>query len=339
MTPAVCALALGMSACAGAQTSAQNSSDAVSAAPLASAWTPRAEPPAPAPGRRINRAIEMLAQGQPVYYTQASGGGYQDGLRMAATNADYITYEMEHGAFSVTELRAFMRGLVDAGLTRTGHRTPPVIVTLPVLGDDPEAMRANAWVVQQVLASGVHGILLCQAESVEAVRIFVEAARYPFAPGARYESSHRGAGSQMFASQIWGVSPNEYLRVADVWPLNPDGEVLLGVKLENPKAVANAEEITRIPGIAFAEWGPGDQSMYLLGRPEGAGGDRASAPAMVEARARVLAASRAAGIFFLNSCNENTVVQQLTEGTMICTGGDSPAAEIGRRHTNRRQPW
>ncbi len=338
---AASALALGVAACAAGTTAATDvTTTAAAVEPLASAWTPRAEPPPPAEGRRINRAIEMLAQGQPVYYSQISGGGYHDGLRMAATNADYITYEMEHGTFSITELRAFMRGLVDAGVTRTGHRTPPVIVTLPVLGDDPEAMRANAWVVQQVLASGVHGILLCQAESVEAVRIFVEAARYPFAPGARYESSHRGAGSQSFASRIWGVEPNEYLRVADVWPLNPDGEVLLGVKLENPKAVANAEEITRIPGIAFAEWGPGDQSMYLLGRPTGGqGSDRASEPSMVAARARVLAATRAAGIFFLNSCNERTVIQQLTEGTMICTGGDSPGAEIGRRHTNRRQPW
>src|SRR3546814_6051179 len=71
-----------------------------------------------------------------------------------------------------------MQGLVDAGPTRTGHRTPAVIVTLPVLGDDPVSMKANAWVAQQVLAAGAHGILLCQAESPEAVRVFVESVRY-----------------------------------------------------------------------------------------------------------------------------------------------------------------
>ena len=53
------------------------------------------------------------------------------------TPADYINYEMEHGAFDMKELRDFMRGLVDAGPTRTGHRTPAVIVTLPILGKDP----------------------------------------------------------------------------------------------------------------------------------------------------------------------------------------------------------
>lgn len=286
---------------------------------------------------RINRAIEMLDSGQPVYYTQNSGGGYEEGKRLAATKADYITYEMEHGAFDFSALRAFMQGLVDGGTTRTGHRTPAVIVTLPVLGDDPVSMKANAWVVQQALAAGVHGILLCQAESAEAVRIFVEAARYPFAKGAKYDASHRGSGSQSFASKIWGVSPTDYLRVADTWPLNPEGEVMLGVKLENPKAVAHAEEITKIPGITFAEWGPGDQAFYLLGRPTDSvrGSDRAHDPKMVAARARVLAATKAAGIRFLNSCSEDDVINQLKDGTMICTGGDTPAADKGRAYTKR----
>ena len=32
-------------------------------------------------------------------------------------------------------------------------------------------------------------------------------------------------------ARIWGISSAEYLRVADPWPLNPDGEILLGVKV------------------------------------------------------------------------------------------------------------
>ena len=136
-----------------------------------------AETPKP---KRINRAIELLEAGQPIYYT-GGRGGYEEGKKMAATKADYINYEMEHGAFDMKELRDFMRGLVDAGPTRTGHRTPAVIVTLPILGKDPAAMRANYWVAQQVMAAGVHGILLCHAENPEAVKIFVESLRYPFA--------------------------------------------------------------------------------------------------------------------------------------------------------------
>ncbi len=43
---------------------------------------------------------------------------------------------MEHGAFDITELHGFMKGLVDAGPTRGGHRTPAVIVTQPVVASD-----------------------------------------------------------------------------------------------------------------------------------------------------------------------------------------------------------
>ena len=43
----------------------------------------------------------------------------------------------------------------------------------------------------------------------------------------------RGHGGQILASKIWGVTETEYLMKADPWPLNPDGELILGIKLEN----------------------------------------------------------------------------------------------------------
>ena len=77
-------------------------------------------------GKHVNRVIDMWLKGQPVYYSQITGGGYDQGKEMAATKADYITYEMEHGPLDFKELREFMRGLVEAGPTRTGHKTPAV---------------------------------------------------------------------------------------------------------------------------------------------------------------------------------------------------------------------
>ena len=106
--------------------------------------------------QRVNRAIELLEQGQPIYYAQVNGGGYDEGKALAQTWADYINYEMEHGAYDVTLLRRFMQGLVDGGPTRSGHRTPAVICTLPVGGIDEATMKANYWMVQQVLAAGAH---------------------------------------------------------------------------------------------------------------------------------------------------------------------------------------
>jgi len=290
-------------------------------------------------GKHVNRVIDMWLKNQPVYYSQLPAGGYEDGKKLAATKADYITYEMEHGALDFKELREFMRGLSEAGPTRTGHKTPAVVVTLPIQGT-PDAVRANAWMIQQTLAAGVHGILLCNAESPEAVKIMIEASRYPFAPSVPgLAQGFRGNGSQGYASQIWGVTQQEYMRIADPWPLNPDGEFIFGVKIENPRADANVESTVRVPGLAFAEWGPGDHGFYILGRPGTYQGGGEDSEQMAAVRRRVLNATKAAGIKFLNACNEKTVINQLKDGVMICTGGDSPAADIGRKFTNRTDPW
>jgi 4-hydroxy-2-oxoheptanedioate aldolase len=290
-------------------------------------------------GKRVNRVIDMWLKNQPVYYAQLSAGGYEEGKKMAATKADYITYEMEHGALDFKELREFMRGLLEAGPTRTGHKTPAVIVTLPIQGT-PDAVRANAWMIQQTLAAGVHGILLCNAESPEAARIMIEASRYPFAPHVNgLAQGFRGNGSQGYASRMWGVTAEEYQRIADPWPLNPDGELLFGLKIENPRADANVETSVRVPGIAFAEWGPGDHGYYILGRPGTYKDGGEANPLMAAVRRRVLNATKAAGIKFLNACNEKNVIEQLKDGVMICTGGDSPAADIGRKFTNRTDPF
>src|SRR5712672_4279581 len=149
--------------------------------------------------KRINKAVDMLAQGQPIYYTGAEDRSYEGGRAAAQTWADYITFEMEHGAYDVAGLHEFMRGLADGGPTASGHRTPAVIVTLPATGADEQAFRANAWMVSQVLAAGVHGILLCHAESPAAIRAFVESTRYPFQKTGRdgdrpLDEGRRGSG-------------------------------------------------------------------------------------------------------------------------------------------------
>lgn len=290
-------------------------------------------PPGPA---RINKAIELLAQGQPVYYA-TSRGGYDEGKTMARTPSDYVNYEMEHGAFDIPALRQFMRGLVDGGPTPSGHRTPAVIVSLPILGLDEAGMRANHWVVQQVLAAGVHGLLLSHARVPGAARAMVEASRYPFAPTVSgLGQGLRGSGSQGFSSEIWGLSGVDYMKKADPWPLNPEGELLLGVKIEDSYALENAEATTRVPGIAFAEWGPGDMGFWLVGLPQpNRGGDAPFPPVMQQARARVMKATRDAGLFFLNSCTDATVIEMIEEGVMICTGGH----EVGRKFTRRQMAW
>jgi 4-hydroxy-2-oxoheptanedioate aldolase len=291
---------------------------------------------------RINRAIELLQAGQPVYYSGVHGGlTYENGTAHRDTWADYLMVEFEHGAFNPVGLGEFMRGLVDAGATRSGHRTPAVICTLPTDGTDENVMRANAWMIKQVLARGVHGILLCHAETPGAVKVFVESSRYPVhdigvseAPNA-LSQGRRGAGGQSMAAAIWGVTPQEYVQKADVWPLNPEGEIMLGLKIENRRALANAETSAAVPGIAFAEWGPGDMGMSL-GHPDAH--DPPFPPEMSAARARVKAACDAANVFFLNGVRPHDVVERLDEGVMVGSATEE-AARIGREYTSRQMPW
>ena len=315
---------------------------------------------------RINRAIELLQQDQAIYYTGHHTGHvltYEEGKKDAHTWADYINVGMEHGAFDLAGLEQYMRGLVDGGPTRSGHRTPTVIVEMPVNGLDEQMVRQNAWQARQILGRGVHGLLLCQAESAEAVAAFVESARYPHhlagvnpelpSPlermrGARRPTKRarargrllldigmRGRGSEMSAAPIWGLSHEEYLERADPWPLNPKGELMLGLKLESPEGIAAADELLAVPGIAFAEMGPGDLSLSLgstklLRDPY--------PPEMQEARDKVFNACRKNGVAFLEGSNRSNIAARLDEGVRVIGGHDEELARVGRAHQRRTMP-
>jgi 4-hydroxy-2-oxoheptanedioate aldolase len=292
--------------------------------------------------KHINRAIELLEQGQPVYYTgshSGTEGSYEQGVKDAQTYADYISYDMEHAPFDVKGLSEYMRGLVAGGPTKSGHRTPAVIVNVPVNGTDEASVRANAWMFSQVLATGVHGVLLTHADTPGAVRAFVEAVRLPIhKQGVDHgvNEGRRGAHGSATASKIWGVTEQEYLDKADAWPLNPNGELLIGLKLEDKYALANADENLKVPGIAFAEWGPGDMALSLGVRATG--GAAVKDPLMVAARAKVFAACKANHKYFLNSFSPADVIDMIKEGVMIGPANQE-ATEIGRKYTNRKMPW
>src|SRR3989449_11313690 len=106
----------------------------VSLALLLASWiiTPAAQTAKP---KRINKAIELLEQGQPIYYTgshSGTEGTFEAGKRDAQTYADYISYDMEHAPYDIKGLAEYMKGLVAGGPTKSGPKTPPVIGNAPV---------------------------------------------------------------------------------------------------------------------------------------------------------------------------------------------------------------
>lgn len=309
---------------------------------------------------RVNQAIARLERDRAIYYVGEHCGHvltYEAGCTDAQTWADYINVGMEHGAFDMTGLAAYLRGLGDGGPTADGHLMPAVIVEAPVRGTDPALILANAWQFRQILAQGAHGILLCQAESADAVQAFVESCRYPHQlagvdprlpkplermAGARAGTPARGAdgrrqlgvgtrgrGSEGTVAAIWRISPAEVLERGDVWPLNPAGELLLGVKIESPEGVANCEDILAVPGLGFAEIGPGDLGLslgYTTLRVD------PYPPEMQEARDRILAACRRNRLAFLESCTPENVAARIDEGVRIVAGNREDTAKVGRAH-------
>jgi 4-hydroxy-2-oxoheptanedioate aldolase len=206
--------------------------------------------------------------------------------------------------------------------------------------------------------------LLCQAESADVVKAFVESCRYPNnligvdptqpSPLERFHGAKRhpakgqgadgrpligigtrGRGGEPTCAPIWGVPQDEYMALCDPWPLNPNGELMLGVKIESPEGVANVDEIFAVPGLAFAEMGPGDLGLSLgyVRVP------REPYPAaMTEARTKILAAAKRNGIAYLDSATPETVAAKIDEGVRVIAGHREDTAQVGRKHSKRTMP-
>ena len=292
--------------------------------------------------KRINRAIELLDDDQPIYYTGLHSFSrdflsYEQGKKDSKIWADYINIGMEHGAFDMGGLEAYMDGLVDGGPTPSGHVTPTVIVELPVQGENAEVIRYNAWQIRQILARGVHGILLCEATTAEAVAAFVESCRYKLneiGVGYGLQDGTRGVGSEFKAKLKWGLEDdNEYRAKADPWPLNPEGELLLGLKIETLGGLNNCEQILSVPGIGFAEMGPGDMSMSMkIKRVPGAEPDQR----IKDASLRVKKACERNGVRFLETGTPDSIKSVIDSGARVIAGQSEEAASIGRKYTNRK---
>ena len=293
---------------------------------------------------RINKCIELLSQGQPVYATHPEELSYDAGRAAAKTWADMLLIDFEHHPFDMVGLTNLMRGLKDGGPTASGHPTPTVVCTLPHNAISPEEVLYNAWQARHVLSTGAHGILHTHARNPEAVKAFVRTVRYPFQSAARdvIGEGLRGGGGQRPANEIWGLDVATYAKVADPWPLNPDGELLLGLKIEDRHCLPYAEQTAAVPGIGFAEWGPGDMGMSF----GNADAHDPPYPAyMDEARHTVKSALDKSGVFFYCGWRDDSWTMEQTVdhlidnvGSMIMGAPSKEFADYGRKKTGRTMP-
>jgi 4-hydroxy-2-oxoheptanedioate aldolase len=297
---------------------------------------------------RINKCIELIETNQvifslPLDTIQLS---YEYGKEMSQTWADMIQFDFEHYPFDTVGLSKFMKGLRENGPTPSGHPTPTVITTLPANCMTPEEVLYNAWQIRHVLSTGIHGILHTHTRREDAVRVFVAASRYVHQTIGRDQGipeGLRGAGGHIQAAHIWGLNHADYFSKADPWPLNPNGELMLGLKIEDRFCLQDADNIAAVPGISFAEWGPGDMGMSH-GDPNSH--DPPYTSTMEQARKIVKNACAKSNVSFLCSWLDPAMSEEervrhviFNIGAKIIHTYDANLANTLRREMGRTMPW
>lgn len=198
-----------------------------------------AEPMANAPKpKRLNRLIEALESGQP-----------------SISGDHWLFADFEHtNGYSIDKIEKL---LLKLGETRNAKGQQPLapIIRIPAEGNQP-----SRYIVKQVLERGAMGIIIPQVDTAEQMLKICEFARYPQANDAKHPMP-RGVRGLAGIPAMWGLSQSEYIAKADLWPLNPDGEIFLMPQIETPEGVKNIDAILDVPGVAGVLIGPMDLSM------------------------------------------------------------------------------
>jgi 4-hydroxy-2-oxoheptanedioate aldolase len=211
---------------------------------------------------RLNGVIRALEQNLPAFTSFASPDPVT-ALSFAGTKYDGIVFEMEHNPYDISSLRDSFQYLLNrAQIAASGSIAPAVT---PIVRIPPNGGELNQFLAKQVLDVGAYGLVWPHISNVEQAYNAVASCRYPRPKDAAdYEPAGvRGDGPSR-AMRYWGLSQSEYYARADVWPLNPKGEILVIVMIEDSEGVDNLDEILKtVEGIGVVLIGEGDLSQDL----------------------------------------------------------------------------
>jgi len=264
----------------------------------------------------LNPAVEKLAHGQAIIGTQTDDMSLQNCHSLARLNFDYTYVDMEHGPLNLDGLAYCVAAMVDkAAVLKKGNAQPNVALfaRFPPYGRDLES---NDWIVKQALDMGLMGIIFNGVDNKEQMTRLIRYMRYPQQKTSKYQQPPglRGyaPGNAVFA---WGVSAAEYERRADVWPLNPEGDLLAIPMIETAEGLKNVDEIAAVPGVGAIFIGAGGDLHQYLGVPQ-------DAPEVEQARQTILAACKAHNVACgITALTKAEVDKRIKEGwKMIRTG-------------------
>jgi 2-keto-3-deoxy-L-rhamnonate aldolase RhmA len=222
---------------------------------------------------RLNPVIELTEARKPVFgfYAPANrGGGRRGGAPDTTTRktpaqlaADAVAYKSADLIFdggmegaSVERFDAayaafgeFVAGMTSAGVLQKAppRLSHPLFVKTPKISDD--TVLAAERIARQ-LNLGVSGIVFVDVESAQELRQGLAMMRFRSNGGTRPDN----VGS---APAFWGMNEREYKAKADVWPLNPNGELVNWTIVESREGIANVREIAAVKGIGALFVGAG----------------------------------------------------------------------------------
>lgn len=184
-------------------------------------------------------------------------------IASAGSKLDAVIFELEHNPWDVGELRSALQAMLDRReIALSGSLAPRVT---PIVRIPPNGGEMNQWFAKQALDLGCYGIVWPHVSTVEQARNAVSACRYPRLPSAPlYDPPGLRGDGPKAAARYWGLTQQEYYARADVWPLNPGGEILVILMIEDLEGVANLPAMLHeVPGIGLVLIGEGDLSQEL----------------------------------------------------------------------------
>jgi 4-hydroxy-2-oxoheptanedioate aldolase len=191
---------------------------------------------------RLNNVIARIEQGKTAFAPFIQAGSIPDAVWASTSGYDAVVFEMEHSPFNPSDLRLSLQFMLDRKQIFESDSLAPAVapfVRIPVNGREN-----NQWIVKQVLDIGVFGIVFPMINTPEDALAAVRACRYPQATGVpdREPVGLRGHAPAN-AIRYWGLTQPEYFAKADVWPLDPDGEILPILQCETIESVRNLPQI------------------------------------------------------------------------------------------------
>jgi 4-hydroxy-2-oxoheptanedioate aldolase len=211
----------------------------------------------------LNPVVEALAQGRHVFGVSTSDLSIENAVALAGhPDLDYVYLDMEHNPLRFEEMKHFLAFVTagdKAGIIKRGNGQvrPAVFARFP-----PYGREQTLWIVKHALDIGLNGILINNVETREQAENIVRTMR----PAQRRDSkipSPPGVRGTVVCG-FWALGGEECRRHADLWPLNPDGDLIFWPMIETMEGVRNADAIAQVPGVGgFYLGASGDLSADL----------------------------------------------------------------------------